>query len=92
MNTSARLKHQLQTILSGKAWFGTPIYSIIDAVSFEAAYEKAEGASHNIAAIVLHMLAWTEECLKRLEGKKASAPSRGDWPIPVHPTSKNGSN
>ena len=80
MSTSAKLQQQLQTILSGNAWYGTPIYSIIDAVSFETAYEKAEGASHSIAAILLHMLAWTEEATKRLEFQKASAPARGDWP------------
>jgi uncharacterized damage-inducible protein DinB len=80
MNTSAKLKLQLQTVLSGKPWYGTPVYSIIDSVSFEAAYEKVEGASHNIAAIVLHMLAWSEEVFKRLNGEAASEPARGDWP------------
>jgi uncharacterized damage-inducible protein DinB len=85
MSTSAKLQQQLQTILSGNAWYGTPIYSIIDAVSFEAAYQKTEGASHSIAAIVLHMLGWTEEATKRMQGQKASDPARGDWPDPGTP-------
>jgi uncharacterized damage-inducible protein DinB len=85
MSTSAKLQRQLQTILSGNAWYGTPIYSIIDEVSFETAYEKAEGASHSIAAILLHMLAWTEEAIKRLQFQKASEPARGDWPDPGTP-------
>src|SRR5471032_1604297 len=80
METSSKLQHKLLSILNGNAWYGDPIYTIIDSVTFEAAYEKAEGASHSIAAIVLHMLAWTEEVAGRLQGEPAALPKRGDWP------------
>ena len=80
METSSKLQHKLRSILNGNAWYGSPVYTIIDGVTFEAAYEKAEGASHSIAAIVLHMLAWTEEVAGRLQGEPAAAPKRGDWP------------
>lgn len=49
-------------------------------MSFEAAYEKPTGASHNIADIIMHMLAWTEEVSTRMQGKPAGAPIRGNWP------------
>lgn len=80
MTTSEKLSHELKNILSGDPWYGDSVYSIIERVIFEAAFEKPPDAAHNIAEIVLHMLAWTEEVLDRMSGKRASAPLRGDWP------------
>jgi uncharacterized damage-inducible protein DinB len=80
MTTSEKLQNELQRILSGDPWYGNNVYSIIEQVSFEAAFEKAPGAAHTIAEIVLHMLAWTEEVLDRLNGKSAGLPLSGDWP------------
>ena len=80
MTTSEELQHELENILSGDPWYGNSVYSIIEQVSFEAAFEKPPGATHAIAEIVLHMLSWTEEVLDRLNGKEASQPLSGDWP------------
>jgi len=80
MTTSEKLQHELQNVLSGDPWYGNNVYSIIEQVSFEAAFEKPPGAAHTIAGIVLHMLSWTEEVLDRLNGKEASLPMSGDWP------------
>lgn len=85
MTKSEKLKGQLERVLWGDAWYGTPIYAIIEQVSFEAAYEKPQGNVHNIAGIVLHMLAWTEEVLDRMNGMTAGTPSSGDWPDPGKP-------
>ena len=68
MTTSTELEENLVRVLSGNAWYGKPIYSIIEQVSFEAAYTKPPGVVHNIAEIVLHMLAWTEEVIDRMNG------------------------
>ena len=80
MTTSQELYQNLEHVLSGEAWYGKPVYTIIEQVSFEAAYEKPAGAAHNIAEIVLHMLSWTEEAMDRMNGLPAGAPSSGDWP------------
>ncbi|HWZ16364.1 MAG TPA: DinB family protein [Mucilaginibacter sp.] len=80
MTKSEQIKQNLERALWGKPWYGQPIYTIIDQVSFEAAYEKPTASVHNIAGIVLHMLAWTEEVLDRMNGMAASIPSSGDWP------------
>ena len=80
MTTSDKLEQELQNVLSGNPWYGNSVYSIIEQVSFEAAFEKAQGASHTIAEIVLHMLAWTEEVIDRMNGKVAGKPLSGDWP------------
>lgn len=85
MGKSEELKKELETILWGDPWYGNAIYPIIEQVSFEAAFEKPPGSIHNIAGIVLHMLAWTEEVMDRMNGLNAQLPSSGDWPDPGSP-------
>jgi len=85
MTTSEELQKELEKVLSGAAWYGPPVYAIIEQVSFEAAYEKPPGSMHNIAEIVLHMLSWTEEVIDRMNGMKAQTPTSGDWPQPGKP-------
>jgi uncharacterized damage-inducible protein DinB len=85
MTTSEKLKADLERVLAGDAWYGLPVYTIIGQVGFEAAYEKPPGSVHNIAGIVLHMLAWTEEVLDRMNDMSAGMPSSGDWPDPGTP-------
>ncbi len=80
MSTSIKLYNQLSTALYGRAWYGSPVYAIIDDVSFDTAYEKAPGASHTIAQILMHMLAWLEETTSRMQGNLAGTPQKGDWP------------
>jgi uncharacterized damage-inducible protein DinB len=80
MTTPEKLTTQLTQILSGDPWYASNIYDILKQVSFEAAYEKPAGAIHNIAEIVLHMVAWTEEVMDRMNGMIAGLPTSGDWP------------
>ncbi|SDF68585.1 Uncharacterized damage-inducible protein DinB (forms a four-helix bundle) [Mucilaginibacter pineti] len=81
MSTSEKLSTQLQKILAGDAWYGSPVYTIIEGISFEAAYEKPQNSVHNIAEIVLHMIAWTEEVMDRMNGLPSGIPTSGDWPL-----------
>ncbi len=85
MSTSEKLQAELKRVLYGDAWYGSAIFTILEQVGFEAAYEKPQGAIHNIAETVLHMLAWTEEVLDRLNGMSAQTPASGDWPDPGAP-------
>jgi uncharacterized damage-inducible protein DinB len=80
MTISEELSGKLQTILSGDPWYGPPVYKIVEGISFEAAYEKPPGSAHNIAEIVLHMIAWTEEVMDRMNGLPSGIPTSGDWP------------
>jgi uncharacterized damage-inducible protein DinB len=80
MTIAEKLQHELENILSGDPWYGSSVYDIIGQVSFEAAYEKSDRSVHTIAAIVLHMIAWTEEVMDRMNGQTASIPTSGDWP------------
>jgi len=85
MTISEKLSKELEQVLSGDPWYGSSVYKILDTVSFETAFERPSGAAHTIAAIVLHMLSWTEEVMDRLNGMTASIPSSGDWPEPSAP-------
>jgi uncharacterized damage-inducible protein DinB len=85
MTISEKLSKELEQVLSGSPWYGAPVYTILEKVSFETAYEKPAGAVHNIAGIVLHMLSWTEEVMDRMNGMTAQQPSSGDWPDPGAP-------
>jgi uncharacterized damage-inducible protein DinB len=85
MTTSEKLQKELENILWGHPWYGKSVYPIIEAVSFEAAFEKLPGAAHNIAGILLHMLSWTEEVIDRMNGMTAAKPTSGDWPDPGTP-------
>ena len=92
MTISEEITQNLERVLSGDAWYGSPVYTIIEQVSFEAAYEKPPGSVHNIAEIVLHMLAWTEEVMDRMNGLNAQIPSSGDWPDPGAPDERKWQN
>jgi uncharacterized damage-inducible protein DinB len=85
MTTSEKLQQELEKVLSGRPWYGTGIYDTLAKVSFEAAYEKPPGSVHNIAEIVLHMVAWTEEVMDRMNGMTAGMPTSGDWPETGNP-------
>ncbi len=80
MSTSEKLINQLNEVLAGNPWYGPNVYDTLAKVGFEAAYEKPPGSIHNIAGLLLHMIAWTEEVIDRLNGKTASDPASGDWP------------
>jgi uncharacterized damage-inducible protein DinB len=80
MTISEKLQQKLTNALSGQPWYGQPVYTIIEHVTFEAAYEKPQGSAHNIAEIVLHMISWTEEVMDRMNGMNAGVPTSGDWP------------
>lgn len=83
--TAEKLEQKLTNVLSGEPWYGTPIYTIIERVTFETAFEKPSRSAHNIAEIVLHMFSWTEEVMDRLNGVPAGVPVSGDWPPPGGP-------
>src|SRR6201991_2398905 len=92
MSISKELSHQLENILSGDPWYGSPVYTIIEGISFEAAYEKPPGSVHNVAEIVLHMIAWTEEVMDRMNGLPSGIPTSGDWPETGSPSEQKWQN
>jgi uncharacterized damage-inducible protein DinB len=92
MSIAEKLSQELENVLQGDPWYGSSVYTILEQVTFETAFEKPPGSVHNIAGIVLHMLSWTEEVLDRMNGMTAGLPSSGDWPDPGIPTEEKWQN
>jgi uncharacterized damage-inducible protein DinB len=84
MTTAEKLQTELEKVLSGRPWYGSSIYNILDQVTFESAYERA-GHGHTIAELILHMLSWTEEVIDRMNEKPAGLPLSGNFPHPGEP-------
>jgi uncharacterized damage-inducible protein DinB len=84
MTVNEHLQLELEKVLSQTPWYGESIYTILDKVTFESAYERA-GHAHTIAEIIMHMVSWTEEVIDRLNEKPASLPMSGNWPHPGEP-------
>lgn len=76
---SADLIQELEQVIFGDPWYGSPVSKILEAVDLRIAFLRI-GNSHSIAEILLPMIAWTEETQSRLVGNEASKPLRGDWP------------
>ncbi|MES2379339.1 MAG: DinB family protein [Bacteroidota bacterium] len=84
MTTNEKLILELEKVHNGHPWYGSPVYNILDKVTFESAYERV-GHAHTIVEIILHMVSWTEEVMDRLNEKPASLPVSGNWPHPGDP-------
>jgi hypothetical protein len=91
-NTDALLmKRQLETAFSGPAWHGPSLMENLTGVTAEVAaakpvFSRTTGSKttdgvHSIWEIVNHLLAWQNEVLEVLDGKRyASLEGDADWP------------
>ncbi len=77
------LVDELQKAYNGDTWHGQNILSLLLQANPEKVFTHPIPNAHSIAELVLHLTAWTEEVLDRINGKLAKEPSRGDWPVPV---------
>jgi uncharacterized damage-inducible protein DinB len=77
------LVKELEKAWHGDPWHGTNAHELIHAANPAKVFDKPVPGAHSIAEMVLHMCAWTEEAARRLEGRAAQEPDRGDWPDPT---------
>ena len=64
----------------GEPWYGSSRAHLLRGLTATRAAQTPISSGPSIWAVVLHMTAWTEEVLRRLEGASPVAPVRGDWP------------
>ncbi|HEX6323947.1 MAG TPA: DinB family protein, partial [Vicinamibacterales bacterium] len=76
----SRIVDQLERVMCADAWYGEPVVSMLQRISFSTANAKPARGAHSIREIVRHMTAWTNEVRRRLNGVPASTPQEGDWP------------
>ncbi len=69
----------LRKAYSGDPWYGPSTESLIAGLSAsDAASHPIEGR-HSIWEVVLHMIAWQNEVVRRLRGSDPAWPEEGDW-------------
>ncbi|MFD0942171.1 DinB family protein [Pedobacter boryungensis] len=80
------LVDELEKAYNGDAWHGSNALNLILKADTQKVFTHPIPNAHSIAELVLHLTAWTEEVLDRIQGKEAKSPTRGDWPTPIEKT------
>ena len=75
-----KLVAELDRAMFGEPWFGASVKNVLDSTTYTKAFAAQSENVHTIAEIALHILAWNEEIISRLEGNDPKEPAIGDWP------------
>lgn len=82
------LIQQLSATHAGDPWYGTSREKLLDGISAEQAGQKPVKGGHSIWQQVLHMISWTREVTRRIQGQAPASPVEGDWPSPKDSSAK----
>ena len=82
------LIQQLTATHAGDPWYGTSREKLLDGISAEQASLKPVKGGHSIWQQVLHMISWTREVNRRIQGQAPASPVEGDWPSPKDKSEK----
>ena len=77
------LVEELKKAYNGNAWHGNNTWSLLLKVDPKKVFTHPIPNAHSIAELTLHLTAWTEEVIDRLNGQAAKEPTKGDWPSPT---------
>jgi uncharacterized damage-inducible protein DinB len=80
MSEIENLKDAMKRIQEGDAWHGPALRDTLMDVSTQEASARPIPGSHTIWELVLHIAAWQEAFLRRLQGYKTEEPVEGDFP------------
>lgn len=76
------LIQQLSATHAGSPWYGTSRDKLLEGITAEQAGRKPVPGGHSIWQQVLHMISWTREVTRRIQGQAPANPVEGDWPSP----------
>lgn len=77
------LVDELKKAYEGDPWHGNNVMFLLLAADPLQVFKHPIPNAHSIAELALHLTAWTEEVIDRINGEGAKEPNRGDWPEPV---------
>jgi uncharacterized damage-inducible protein DinB len=83
----ARIQELHRQAFSGGAWHGPALLQLVQDIHVDHAAAKPIAHAHSIWEIVLHVTAWQDAVLKRLNGEAASLNGDQNWP-PVNDNSE----
>lgn len=80
MTEKAQILDELHKIYDGDAWHADNLVAILANITVEQALAKPIAEAHSIWELVLHLAAWNETWVARLQGESRSEPIDGDFP------------
>jgi uncharacterized damage-inducible protein DinB len=80
MSSSAYLARQLDQVVTGPTWHGSPLAELLADVSAVEARAHPIPDAHSIVELVTHLTAWCEIAGRRLAGETGDATAAQDWP------------
>jgi uncharacterized damage-inducible protein DinB len=81
MDAMARsLVGQIEATQVGEPWYGSSRVRLLAGLTAEQAAAHPIPAARSIWELVLHMIAWTREVTRRIQGQPPAEPIEGDWP------------
>jgi uncharacterized damage-inducible protein DinB len=79
----------LDRALDRDPWYGLSTSHWLDGLTAAQAAAHPVAGCHSIWEIVLHMISWQREVVRRLEGAEPADPIEGDFP-PIGPVTEEG--
>ncbi|HKO62325.1 MAG TPA: DinB family protein [Pyrinomonadaceae bacterium] len=89
MTELERITDQLRRAFEGDAWHGPSVMEVLSDVTAQEATTRVFPGTHTIWELTLHIGAWENACLRRLQGERAELSDVEDW-APVTDTSESG--
>ena len=81
MDATARsLVGQIEATQVGEPWYGSSRARLLAGLTAEQAAAHPIAGARSIWELVLHMIAWTREVTRRIQGQPPAEPIEGDWP------------
>ena len=71
----------------GDPWHGPSLLDALKGVTAKEAAAHPVSGAHSIWELVLHIISWRREVIRRIGGAAAAEPREGDWP-PVPATTE----
>ena len=80
MSEVANIVDQLKRVHEGDAWHGPALRELLADVKSPVANSRSIPGAHTIHELLLHLAAWNDVFLSRLEGQRSEEPVEGDFP------------
>ena len=79
-STAQSLIQQIEATQAGEPWYGTSRARLLEGLTADQAAAHPIPGGRSIWELVLHMIAWTREVTRRIQGQPPAEPVEGDWP------------
>ncbi|MEO8129973.1 MAG: DinB family protein [Bryobacteraceae bacterium] len=77
---SSRIADQLRRSIHGEAWHGPSVMELLNGVDVEQAGAKPVAGAHSIRELILHISAWAEVAVRRIQGEIVELDPAEDFP------------